>query len=275
MARKKDLTGQQFGRLTVLNEDTDAYEAHYKTTGQRRVFWRCRCECGNEKVTRSYYLVGGKTKSCGCFQQENRETIHITHGKSGTDTHIIWCGIRARCLNENTPAFNHYGGRGIKICDRWGSFENFLSDMGERPSKKHSIERVDSNKGYEPDNCIWALWVDQANNTSRNHRIEYNGMNMTTAQWSREIGVNVHTIQDRIGRGLPVEKVLHRGLIDKTSVSRGVHLNKGRGKKFKATISVKSKTINLGLFDTKQEAIQARMDAEIQYRGKHDAVNQR
>lgn len=160
MSRVIERSGQVFGRLKVLHLDRVDEKGH--------AVWVCLCACGNKKEVRARHLVSGATKSCGCISKEVTKKVHSTHGMSKAPEYKTWDGIKYRCNNESCPQYNNYGGRGITVCDRWlESFENFYEDMGKRPSKKHSIERLDVNKGYSPDNCIWATHDIQ----SRNKRI--------------------------------------------------------------------------------------------------------
>lgn len=203
MSAINDLVGRRYGRLVVISRAPNK---------GRRTAWNCRCDCGSVAVVGSGELHAGDVGSCGCLRRELARNCKVgyIHGGHGTTEHKIWDGIKQRCLNPRAPAYRHYGGRGITICDRWLSFENFLADMGKRPSKDHSINRVDNNGPYSPENCIWATWLEQNNNHSKNRWLEHDGLKMTMAQWARRLGINYKTFKWYIYVGQTLQQVIER-----------------------------------------------------------------
>jgi hypothetical protein len=158
MNRYKDISGKKFNKLTVL-------EFAGKINNKRHVFWSCKCDCGNIVTVRGDSLRLGATKSCGCFRGSIKK-----HGMAYSLTYRSWINMKQRCSNKNNIGYSRYGGRGIKVCDRWlESFENFLEDMGKRPNGM-SIDRIDNDDNYEPDNCKWSTSKEQSNNQTTNKK---------------------------------------------------------------------------------------------------------
>jgi hypothetical protein len=152
-----DITGDKISFLTVLHRSP-------ARSGITSAFWTCLCDCGNTTEVRSVYLRNGHTTSCGC-KQGNRDIVHGANRRGArTAEYKVWASMRRRCSDPKGKSYKDYGGRGITVCDRWTDFSNFISDMGPRPSPDHSIEREDNDRGYSPDNCVWATRDVQAKN---------------------------------------------------------------------------------------------------------------
>lgn len=167
-----------------------------------------KCKCGTVKIVRICDVVSGRLKSCGCLIGESATERQTTHGMTGTSTWKSWISMRNRCYRKNLRAYKWYGRRGITVCDRWlHSFENFLNDMGERPIGK-SLDRISSDGNYAPENCRWATPKEQANNTRRNHYIEFNGEILTRQQLCDKYNISLDAFRGRIRKGCSVETAI-------------------------------------------------------------------
>jgi hypothetical protein len=196
LGRFKPIIGCKFGRLTVLE--------YAGNTSKRRTLWKCMCDCGKQTIVLRNSLVRGSTKSCGCMHKEIATvlaaTMNKTHGKSGSKEYKAWLNMRARCADSNVDRFYNYGGRGIKVCDRWSDFSSFISDMGKCPPG-YTIERIDVNKGYESSNCRWATPHEQRRNTTVNRIITIDNTTMVFVDWCRHFNIKPGTVYSRLKRG--------------------------------------------------------------------------
>lgn len=205
--------GAQFCRLLVIE---DGWE-QVSSKGWRSDMVKVRCDCGTEKFVRPHALISGHTVSCGCLQKERARALcknRIKHGDAGSrpaPEYRVYRTMLSRCYNPNVAKFDRYGGRGIFVADCWrgdGGYEQFIRDMGRRPMGC-SVERIDNNGPYSPDNCRWATMSDQCNNRRSNRIIVHRGRAQTLQQWSREMGINYGTLLTRIDElAWPVEKAL-------------------------------------------------------------------
>lgn len=196
MARKynnlSNPVGQRFGKLTVI-------EFAYRLG--RFKYWKCLCECGKSVEVAIFSLSTGHTRSCGCLIGEK-------HGMRYTREYVSWKNMRSRCLNKKNASYPDYGGRGITICDRWlHSFTNFITDMGLRSSPELTLERIDNQKGYSPDNCKWATPTDQARNRRSNRLITYDGETLHLSDWAARLGIHRSSLMERLDKW-PLDKAL-------------------------------------------------------------------
>lgn len=180
----------RFGRLVAL--------AFFDRSIKPRVArWLFRCDCGTEKVIRVDHVSRGAIVSCGCHKRE----MATKHGLHGTPEYYVWAAMLERCRNPNSTNYANYGARGISVCVEWSDFQIFIKDMGERPSNKYSLERVDNDGPYSKANCRWATKEEQARNTRRNRKINYNGQLVTFAEAARMAGIDPSTMWHRINSG--------------------------------------------------------------------------
>lgn len=196
MSKLRDLTGQRFGKLIVI----ERAENYIQPNGQKKTKWKCICDCGNEIVTVGHNLTRGVCTSCGCVRKEKVIKMNKTHGKSNHILYSKWEHIKDRCLNPNDKGYKNYGGRGIKICDEWiDSFETFYNWSMQNGYKEGlTIDRIDVNGNYEPSNCRWVTMKEQSNNKRNNIYIEYNGEIKTLKQWCDELNMNYKKIHNRL-----------------------------------------------------------------------------
>jgi len=187
MGSKINLTGERFGRLTVVRETTKS------SCGSIR--WECICDCGKAHIVYSCHLRSGHTKSCGCLYVETAIKTFTTHGKSNTPEHVCWMDMVSRCYSKNNQSYHRYGGRGITVCKRWrNNFINFLNDMGLKPNPKLTIERIDNDGDYRPGNCKWETHAIQNRNKSKrkDNNSGTNGVSWdkSKSKWLSTIGLD-------------------------------------------------------------------------------------
>lgn len=192
-ADPSELVGVNYGRLTVVA---------FAGVSNKNSNWECLCACGVRVIVNRCNLRSGHTTSCGCAQIESRRT----HGMTGTPEYMAYRSMLARCYNRKTSGYSNYGGRGIRVCARWrGSFELFLTDVGLRPSVKHSLERLDNNGGYEPGNVEWANKAAQCRNKRTNRWITAFGRTQCIKDWAIEFKLDLDTLRARLVRHSPEE----------------------------------------------------------------------
>ncbi len=187
--------GTKFSTLTVISES-------FIENKKRRVY--CKCICGKELKIRVSSLLDKTTKNCGCLNKRNSTHNYAKH-EDRSPEYTVWLNLRQRCSNPNNSEYHNYGGRGIKVCERWDSFDNFLKDMGFRPTKNHSINRSNNNGDYEPDNCFWSTKKEQDSNKRNNNYIEYNGRKLTVTQWAEILTIKPVTLFSRL-KSMSIEK---------------------------------------------------------------------
>lgn len=208
--RRQIAVGHTYGRMTVVS-----------SAGRNRhgnLLWLCRCSCGVEKVSLGCNLLSG-SPSCGCHKKEILTDRNTKHGLSGLAEYSIWLGMRQRCQNPDNRDYGSYGGRGIRVCQRWSRFENFISDMGRRPSPTHTLEREDNDGHYSPDNCVWADRKTQSRNKRNVPLYEFDGSKKSLAEWSELSGVHVNTLRKRLSKGW----ILQRAMSQPVRPIKGVH----------------------------------------------------
>lgn len=205
MPKALKLEGKKFTRLLVL--------ARVENDRKGDSRWLCLCDCGNKTIVRGYHLTSGRIRSCGCIKKEMLSTRENAHHKSGTRLYSIWAAIKGRCFNSNHKNYDRYKGRGITMCNEWkDDFMAFYNWAIENDYKNClTIERINNDGNYSPSNCRWATREEQANNTSRNHFIVFNGEKHTMADWAKKLDIDYKRLENRINSGLSIEKCFYKG----------------------------------------------------------------
>lgn len=192
----RDITGERFESIEVLGYA--GVKIH--PSGQRKSMWLCRCDCGKVFVVSGNNLKRKNTTCCGCKRK--------THGMTGSAEHVAWVSAIQRCTNPNNPGYKNYGARGIRVCERWMSFENFISDMGPRP-RKHSLDRIDNDGDYEPGNCRWTTNKTQHRNKRTNSLVTIRGETKCVSEWAEIAGMSANGFRKRLNTGFPEELLLN------------------------------------------------------------------
>ncbi len=193
MRQMLNLEGQRFGKLIVLKPDGRDSSGHY--------LWLCVCDCGNTKTISGDSLRRGYTTSCGC--------INYKHGDSDSKLYKVWRDMRRRCYNPSRNDYGRYGDRGISVCDRWHDFAVFKNDVTSMSHAKepgYTLDRIDNDGDYTPDNVRWATYIAQANNRRSNVLVTYDGETHTISEWSKKLGINYYKLRARLKMGWSVER---------------------------------------------------------------------
>lgn len=212
-----NISGLKFDRLTAVKPSDNRVA--------NKIMWECICECGNTTFANVAQLRNSQRTSCGCAKKAGNQIYKKTakHGHFVGDkpspTYRIWSGMHTRCSNQKMPSWPHYGGRGIKVCERWDKFENFLSDMGERPDGK-SLDRINNNGNYCHENCRWATDFEQHRNRSDNTYWTYKNETKPIAEWAEIYGLNRHTLGDRVRKGgMSIAEALEMSVQSKSQIA--------------------------------------------------------
>lgn len=204
--KHEDMLHKRYGRLVVT-----------EIIGRQGYTFFCRvlCDCGASKRVCVYSLLSGASTSCGCLRKEmvitrNKTTLkrHGESSKAITPEYRSWTSMLCRCFNKNATGYHNYGGRGITVCKRWLTYTNFIEDMGRKPSKQHTLDRINNNKGYCKSNCRWADKTIQSQNSRTNKNITFKNKTMCMAAWERELGMRWGLLHDRFSRGWTIEQAL-------------------------------------------------------------------
>ncbi len=209
--KPSDIIGKRFGRLVV--ESISHRER--RPNGAMYIYWKCRCDCGGVKLSKTDHLKKGETISCGCARREMYEGLKVTsyrHGHcsgangAGSSTYTRWVQMVQRCTKPTHPMWKHYGARGINVCEAWLHFPRFLRDMGEAPKRTH-LDRINNDGNYEPGNCRWASYKESGRNKRTLRLIEFNGETKCVADWADHFGIKANTIRNRLLRKFPIHRL--------------------------------------------------------------------
>lgn len=203
----EDLTGKKFGNLLVIERAG--------SDRNKNALWKCKCDCGNEKIVVANRLRSGETRSCGCLRSIRTKETFKTHGHSKTRLYRVWAGMKTRCYNANSDNYKYYGGKGVTMCDEWknnfSAFERWAIENGyneDARSQECTIDRIDTSGDYSPQNCRWSNHVEQCNNQTSNKLLTYQNTTKTMSEWSKETGINYSTFRENVRRGRPVEEII-------------------------------------------------------------------
>jgi len=209
----ENLAGRRFGRITVRGRGPN----EHKTMAR----WHCVCDCGKQTLVRHRSLVKGLTMSCGCYGKEIGRTAALVHGESHDPTRVAWIDMLDRCQNPSNASYHNYGGRGISVCQWWTkSFDSFLRDVGRRPSKNHSIDRINNNGNYEPGNCRWATRTEQSRNRRTNRLVTAFGETLPAISWAERYGLRPTTLINRLNSGMSPEDAIRKPANQRKATSR-------------------------------------------------------
>ena len=234
-SRFKDLTGKRFGKLVVLYRTENKVSKNGKSQYAQ---WVCQCDCGNKKICTTGDLnIAGNNASCGCFtkklRSKNAKKTHTIHGGTNTRLFSIWSCMKERCSNPNKFGYDRYGGRGISVCNEWTNNDGFINfrKWAQNNGYKNnlSIDRIDNNGDYCPENCRWATNKEQQRNTKNNTIIKYNGEEKCVAEWAEQFNLNPSLISYRYAHNYPIEKLFdppRKWKSPKQSGIKGVIYNK-------------------------------------------------
>lgn len=215
MTKSKDITGQKFNRLTAIKFHHTKEYTYSNNRKQKTQYWLCKCDCGKITIVSKSSLVCGKVKSCGCLRKEistQNALANTKHGLKHTKIYSVWHGIKTRCYNINSKDYQNYGGRGIKMCDEWRNdvqaFYYWAINNGH--DKNLTIDRIDVNGDYSPNNCRWISRCEQERNKRRTRYLTYNGETHCMKEWAEIIGINYSTLKSRLGvKKWSVERALN------------------------------------------------------------------